>query len=156
MRHFTNIFAFLFIGFGIYSCTSSKKLIEKQQTEFGSVKFYAVNVSNDNSFVDKIYADADSNGVKRFYSFYPDRIVMTDERAKELSYTISFRNLPDNFDSNIYNRLSTWDTLVFSKVMTILKASKYSHLKRPDGATGYEIEVNYLHGFPKSKTFQPL
>ncbi len=156
MRHFINIFALLFIAFGIYSCTSSKKLIEKQQTEFGSVQFYAVSVSNGNSLVDKIYADTDSNGVKRFYSFYPDRIVMTDERAKELSYTISFRKLSDNFDGNVYNHLSTWDTLVFSKVMTILKTFKYSHLKRPDGATSYEIEVNYLHGFPKSKTFQAL
>ena len=156
MRHFVNNFAFLFIAFGLYSCTSSKKMIEKQQTEFGSVKFYAVNVLTDNSQVDKVYADTDSNGVKRFYSFYPDRIVMTDERAKELSYTIIFRKLPDSFDSNSYNRFSTWDTLVFSKAVTILKASKYWHLKSPDGAISYEIVVNYLHGFPKNKKFQPL
>ena len=156
MRHFVNKFVILFIALGIYSCTNSKKLIEKQQTEIGNIKFYSVNVLSDNFHVDKIYADTDSNGVKRFYSFYPDRIVMTDERAKELSYTIVFRKLPDSFDSNIYHRLSAWDILFLSRAMTILKASKYLHLKSPDGATGYEIEVNYLHGFPKNKKFQPL
>ena len=141
--------------FGLYSCTGSKRLIEIQQTEFGSVKFYEVKVSSDNS-VDKVYADTDSNGVKRFYSFYPDRIVMTDEGAKELSYNIAFNSLPDNFDSKIYHQLSTWDNLVFTKALTILKAARYSHLKSPIGATGYEIVVNYYHGFPNNRKFQPL
>ena len=156
MRHFINTFTFLLITVGMYSCASSKKLIEKKQTEYGSIRFYVVDFSRDKTYVDKVYAETDSSGVKRFYSFYPDKIVMTDERAKELSYTVSFLKLPDNFDTNIYHRFSAWDTLVFSKVQTILKAFKYSHLKSPDGATGFEIEVNYLHGFPKSKTFQPL
>ena len=155
MRYFIKYFRFLFIAFGLNCCTSSKKLIEKQQTEFGSVKFYAVNVSKNNN-VDKVYADTDSNGVKRFYSFYLDRIVMTDERAKELSYTIAFHPLPDNFDSNIHHRLSKWDTFVFFKAVQIFKASRYSHLKSPNSSISYEIEVNYLHGFPNNKKFQPL
>lgn len=154
MRHFVKTIAFFFIA-GLYSCASNKKLIEKQQTKLGCVKFYGVNVLSDTTYVDKVCAAADSNGIKRFYSFYPDKIVMTDARAKGLSYTIIFHKLPDNFDCNIYNRLSTWDTLVFSKSATILKASKFSHLKSSDDATGYEIEVNYLHGFPKYKKFQP-
>lgn len=156
MRHFTKTIAFFFVAFGLYSCASNKMLIEKQQTEFGNVKFYAVNVSSDKPYVDKVYVATDSNGVKRFYSFYPDKIVMTDERAKELSYTIIFHKPQDHFDSNIYHQLSKWDTLVFSKALIILKSSKYSHLKSPDNAEGYEIEVNYYHGFPKDKKFQPL
>lgn len=156
MRHFIKTIAFFFVACGLYSCASNKMLIEKQQTKFGNVKFYAVNVSSDKPFVDKVYVAADSNGVKRFYSFYPDKIVMTDERTKELSYTIIYHKLQDNFDSNIYHQLSIWDTLVLTKALTILQSSKYSHLKSPDNAKGYEIEVNYYHGFPKYKKFQPL
>lgn len=156
MRHFVKAIAFFFVAFSQYSCASNKVLIKKQQTEFGYVKFYAVYGSSDIPYVGKIYVATDSNGVKRFYSFYPDKIVMTDERAKELSYTLIFNKLQDNFDSNMYHRLSTWDTLVLSKAVTILKASKYSHLKSPGNAQGYEIEVNYYHGSPKDKKFQPL
>ncbi|MCM5530520.1 hypothetical protein [Parasegetibacter sp. NRK P23] len=156
MRNFVKSIVFFFIFFGLYSCAINKSLIEKQQTEFGTIKFYNVNISSDKYFADKVYADSDSGGVKRFYSFYSDRILMTDEREKGLSYTIIFKKLPINFDSNIYHRLSIWDTLVFSKAAAILNASKYSNLKSSVGATGYEIKVNYLHGFPKDKKFQPL
>jgi hypothetical protein len=156
MRHLLNVFPFLFIAFGLYSCTSSKKLIEKQQTEFGNLKFYVDYVSRGKSEINKVYADTDSNGVKRFYSFYPDRIVMTDERVKNLSYTVSYHQLPDNLDSTIFQRLSPWDTLVFSKALTILKANKYLDLKNPQGASGYEIVINYYHGFPNKKKFKPL
>lgn len=156
MRHLLNVFPLLFITFGLYSCTSSKKLIEKHQTEFGNIKFYVDYSSRGKSEIDKVYADADSNGIKRFYSFYLDRIVMTDERAKNLSYTVSFHQLPDKLDSTIYQPLSPWDTLVFSKAVTILNATKYLDLKNPKGATCYEIVINYYHGFPKNKKFKPL
>jgi len=156
MRHFQNIVLLILIAWSICSCASSKKLIEKSQTEFGSIKFYAVNATTDKSYVDKVYADVDSNDVKRYYSFYPDRVVMTDERTKGISYTVSFQQLPDNYDSNIYRGFSKWDTLVFSKAKSLFKTSDYSHLKSLKGAEGYEIEVNYLHGFPKDKQFKPL
>ncbi len=81
---------------------------------------------------------------------------MTDERAKELSYTILFKQLPDQFDTNFYRQLSQLDMTVLSKAKTILKTSSYSHLKNPIGSTGFEIEVNYMHGFPKNRKFQPL
>lgn len=156
MRHLPNIFLSLFAAFSIFNCASNSRLIGKSQTEYGRINFYAVNVSGDKSSVSKVYADVDSNGIKRYYSFYPDRIVMTDERAKGLSYTILFQQLPDNYDSNIYRHLSSSDTLVFSKAKTSLKTSEYSHLKNPEGATGYEIEVYYMHGSPKKRKFQPL
>lgn len=156
MRHFLKTIAYFFVAFGLYNCTSNKMLVEKQRTKFGNVKVYEVNISSSNPSVDKLYVATDSNGIKRFYIFFPDKIVMTDERAKELSYTIIFHELQENFDSNIYHRLSTWDTMVLSRALTILKASKYSHLKSPDNAKGYEIEVNYYHGYPKDKKLQPL
>jgi hypothetical protein len=156
MRHFLITLTFLFIVFGVCSCTSNKKLIEKSQTEFGSIKFYAVKSPNDKSSVIKLYADVDSNGIRRFYSFYPKGIVMTDERAKNLSYAVLFKPLPDIFDSNAFRRFSKLDTFVFDKAETVLKSSEYFHLKSAKGATGYEVEVYYLHGFPKNGKFHPL
>ena len=81
---------------------------------------------------------------------------MTDERAKVLSYTVIFKQLPDNFDSNIYQRLSRLDSLVIDKAETLLRTSEYSNFKSLKGAKGYEIEVYYMHGFPKNKRFEPL
>ena len=156
MRHFINTLSFLFILFGMCSCTSNKKLIEKSRTDFGKIKFYAVNSSNDNSSIDKLYAAVNSNGIRRYYSFYPKGIVMTDEKEKNVSYTVLFKQLPNNFDSNAYHRFSKLDTLVFDKAETFLESSQYSQLKSVKGATGYEIEVYYLHGFPKNKKFVPL
>lgn len=156
MRHLTNVIFLCVTAFNIFSCASNRKLIEKTQTEFGSIKFYVVNTSSDKSNVDKIYADVDSNGIKRFYSFYPDKVVMTDERTKALSYTVTFQQLPEKYDSNIFHGFSRWDTLVFSKAKTFFETSGYSRLKALTGAKSYEIEVNYVHGFPKNEKFEPL
>jgi hypothetical protein len=156
MRHFTNILLLLSTIISICSCARHKNLIGRSHTEYGRIKFYAIMASGDNFSVSKVYADVDSNGIKRYYSFYPDKIMMTDERAKGLSYAVLFRNLPDNYDSNNYRLLSPFDTSVLKKAKRFLNTSKYSFLKSPEGATGYEIEVNYLHGFPKNRKFQPL
>jgi hypothetical protein len=131
--------------------------VNKSRTKFGSIKFYVVNATSDRSYPEKVYAEFDSNNnVKRYYSFYPDKIVMTDERAKNLSYTVTSQKLPDSYDSNIYHRFSRLDTLIFDKAQKIIDTTKYSSLKRLTGAEGYLIEVNYYHGFPKNRKFQPL
>lgn len=154
MRHFIHFF--LFVSSCICSCKNGRELIGKSRIEYGRIKFYAIKVPGGKSSVSKLYADVDSNGIKRYYSFYPDRILMTDERAKERSYTLVFQQLPNNYDSNVYHRLSSLDTFVFSKGKKILATPEYSHLKGPEGATGYEIEIYYMHGFPKKRKFQPL
>jgi|GEM_PF-1490023 hypothetical protein len=156
MPQFVNTLLFVFFAFNICSCTSNKKLIGKSRTEFGKIKFFVVNSPNDKSSVSKLYADVDSNGIRRYYSFYPEGIMMTDERAKNRSYNVLFKQLPDNFDSNVYHSFSKLDTLVFDKAERLLESSEYSHLKSVKGATGYEIEIYYLHGFPKNKKFVPL
>lgn len=156
MQGVTNYFLFILITIAVCSCSTSKKLIEKSEIEYGNIKFFETNTQGDKSSINKVYADVDSNGIKRYYSFYTDRIVMTDERAKELSYTVLYRKLPDNLDTNNYHRFSKLDTLVFDKAEKLLEVSKYSHLKRLQGSEGYEIGVNYYHGIPKNKKFEPL
>jgi hypothetical protein len=131
-------------------------LIKKSKTEFGKIKFFEIKTHGDQISTSKIYADVDSSGIKRYYSFYPDKIVMTDGRAKELSYTVVYRKLPENYNRNVYKRFSKLDTLVFAKAEKLLKTSRYAHLKKIEAAKGYEIEVNYYHGFPKDKKFEPL
>lgn len=140
----------------LLSCSANKRLIGKSQTEYGKVNFYEINSSDDKSHVTKVYADVNNGGIKRYYSFYPDKILMTEEKAKQLSYTILFNNLPDNYDKSDYNQLSRLDTIVFEQAEIFLNSSKYSHLKKPQGAKGYEIEINYYHGFPRNRIFRPL
>jgi hypothetical protein len=140
----------------ICSCLTNKKLIEKSEIGYVKIKFFEINTQDDKSSISKVYAEVDSVGVKRFYSFYSDEIVMTDKRAKGRCYTVIYHKLPNNYEINTYNRFSKLDTLVFTKAEKILETSKYSHLKRLKGAEGYQIEVYYYHGFPKNKRFKPL
>ena len=142
--------------FSFCSCVSNSRLIGKSETEFGRIKFYLANASVNNTPVSKIYAEVDSNNIKRYYSFYPDRIVMTDERTKNLSFTFTSQKIPDNYDANVYHRFSTLDTFVFGKAQEIIDTTTYSYLKGLQTAEGYFIEVNYYHGFPKGKKFKPL
>jgi len=83
-------------------------------------------------------------------------ILMTDQRAKNLSYTVTSQKIPDNYDTNVYHRFSRLDTFVFGKAQEIIDTSTYSYLKGLQGAEGYFIEVNYYHKFPKRKKFKPL
>jgi hypothetical protein len=156
MKLLTNILLIQLVIVSICSCASNKKMIEKSQTEFGAIKFFAVKAQGDKLSIIKLYADVDSNGIKRYYSFYPKGVVMTDERAKQLSYTVLFKQFPENFNKNNYHHFSRLDTLVFDKAEILLKSSKYSHLKSLKGANGYEIQVYYMHGFPKNKKFETL
>lgn len=147
---------FLLTSFCLFSCSTNTHLIGKSKTEFGNVKFYSMNSSNKESSINKVYAEVNDIGIKKYYSFYPNKIIMTDERAKELSYTVLFDNLPDNYDITIYKKLSKLDSLVFEQANTFLNNPSYLHFKRPEGAKGYLIEVNYYHGYPKNKKFGPL
>ena len=114
-------------SFSVSSCANNIRLIGKTQTEYGRIKFYSVNGSGDSISVGKIYADVDSINIKRYNSFYPDRIVMTGERAKGLTYTVLFQQLPGNYDSNFYHQLSPFDTLVLSQATIFLNTTKYSY-----------------------------
>ena len=154
--HFLHLFLFLLSTFAIYSCTTNRELIGKSPTEFGTIKFFMVRLPTDKAPVIKLYAEVNSTDLKRYYSFYSNRIMMTDERVKNLSYTVLFKQLPDEFNSNAFQRFTKLDSLVFDKAKAFLVLSEYEHLKSFKGATGFEIEVHYLHGFPKNKRFQPL
>ena len=154
--HFLHLFLFLLSTFAIYSCTTNRKLIGKSPSEFGTINFFVVRLPTDKASFIKLYAEVNSTDVKRYYSFYSNRIMMTDERVKNLSYTVLFKQLPYEFDSNAFQRFTKLDSLVFDKAEAFLVLSEYEHFKSFKGATGFEIEVHYLHGFPKNKRFQPL
>ena len=156
MGRFTSYFLLLLITITILSCSTNSRLIGENEITNGSIKFFKTNTNGHKSYISKVYADVNNNGIKKYYSFYPDRIIMTDERAKNISYKVIFHKLPDNYDTNIYRQFSKLDTLVFVQMRNLLETSKYSHLKKLEGALGYEIEVNYYHGFPKDKKFLPL
>jgi hypothetical protein len=156
MRYLTKTLVFLLSAFSISSCVSHSRLIGTSETDFGRIRFYLVDASDDNTSVSKVYANVDSNNIKKYYSFYPDKIVMRDQRAKNLSYKVTSQKIPDNYDTKVYHRFSRLDTLVFGKAKEIVDTSTYSYLKGLQGAAGYFIEVNYYHGFPKGRKFKPL
>jgi hypothetical protein len=138
------------------SCAGRGKLIGKGKTSYGKIKFYGVHSIKDKPKVDMVYADVDSNGLKMYYSFYPNNIVKTVDSAKVLSYTAFYGKLPENYDKNIFQKFTHLDSLVLKKADTLFGSLGYKHLKKWAGAEAFIIEVNYYHGWPKHRKFQPL
>ena len=143
------------IFISLFGCSSTVKLIDKSQTKYGDIKFYSEKVTKDNSSIKRIYASVKTADSKSYYSFYPDKIVKTTDTAKTLNYTVFFGQLPENYDSNIYQRFSHLDSLVLTKGDKLLDSLRLDNFKTSKGADGFQIEVNYYHGFPKNKKFRP-
>ena len=143
----------LFIS--LFGCSSTVKLIDKSQTKYGDIKFYSEKITKDNSSIKRIYASVKTAGSKSYYSFYPDKIVKTTDTAKALIYTVFYGQIETNFDSNFFQRFSNLDSVVLTKGNSLLDSLGLHNFKTSSGADGFQIEVNYYHGFPKNKKFRP-
>jgi hypothetical protein len=152
MKH-TFKYAILFtLSFCLFACSGTIKLIYKSSTENEKISYYVEKMTTDNSDVKRIYASVDSNGHKSYYSFYPDNIVMTTDKA---TYKVFYGQLPANHDSDIFRKFSSLDSLVLKRGDNLLDSLGLKTFKRSTGADSYEIEVIYYHGFPKNKKFRP-
>jgi hypothetical protein len=130
-------------------------LIDKSQTKYGDIKFYSEKVTKDNSTIKRIYASVKTANSKSYYSFYPDKIVKTTDTAKALIYTVFYGQIQTNFDNNIFQRFYNLDSIVLTKGDNLLDSLGLHNFKTSNGADGFQIEVNYYHGFPKNKKFRP-
>ena len=155
MRHLFRHIILLAIFISLFGCSTTIKLIEKNQTKYGNIKFYSEKISKEKPFIKRIYASVKSADNKSYYSFYPDKIVKTTDTAKALIYTVFYGQIQTNFDSNIYQRFSYLDSLVLTKGDNLLNSLGLHNFKTSKGAKSFEIEVNYYHGFPKNKKFRP-
>ena len=145
----------LAISISLFACSTNVKLIDKSRTKDSDVKFYSEKNSKKNPSIKRIYASVKTADNNSYYSFYPDKIVKTTDTAKALIYTIFYGQLPKNYDSNIYQRFSHLDSFVLIKGDKLLDSLGLDDFKTSKGAEGFQIEVNYYHGFPKNKKFRP-
>ena len=143
------------IFISLFGCSTTVRLIDKNRTKYGDIKFYSEKVTKDNSSIKRIYASVKTADNKSYYSFYPDKIVKTTDKAKALIYTVFYGQIQTSFDSNIYQRFSNLDSIVLAKGDNLLDALGLQKFKTSKGADGFLIEVNYYHGFPKNKKFRP-
>jgi len=146
---------FIFLIIVFYSCNSNIKLIDKNHTKYGSIKFYSEREKKGSAEIIRIYASVENTGIRSYYSFYPDRISKTTDSAKELIYVAFFGQLPKNYDFHMYQKFSSLDSLIFKQGDNILDSLGLINFKRSKGAEAYSIEVNYYHGYPKNKKFRP-
>ena len=151
LRHIISIT----ISISLFSCSTNVKLIEKSRTKYGDIKFYSEKSSKNNSSVKRIYASVKTGNNKSYYSFYPGKIVKTTDTAKTLIYTVFYGQLQTNYDRHIYQRFSFLDSIVLNKGDKLLDSLGLHNFKTSDGTEGFQIEVNYYHGFPKNKKFRP-
>ena len=148
------IIILLFTPIIISSCSTSRDLIEKEKTEQGITKFYVEKESEDNLENRRLLASV-NNGI--YYGFYPDRIVKKTRENKGLIYTLNFEELPaEILNSKSFEKLSAADSLILSRGSKILNSLGWRNHKRPVGASGFLIEVEYYHGYPKGKKFRPF
>lgn len=147
----------------VVSCSTQKGLIKREKTEFGTVKYFVqTELKND------YYTEADLNDLndeKRivikvadsvYYSLYSDGINKRTKRSKNSVYRLFYGEIPKELDAQIaYQKLSKLDSLVLSKSEKILDSLKWNDFKRWNGATAFNEEVIYYHGFPKNGKFEP-
>ncbi|WP_289046748.1 hypothetical protein [uncultured Olleya sp.] len=148
----------LFLICTIISCSINKGLIKREKTDFGTLKYYVQTDSNHFSNIDnkrdkRIVIKVD-NFV--YYSIYYDLIAKHSKPEKGLGYWLFYEEIPQEMnDPKYYQKLSELDSLVLSKSNKILDSLKWNDFKRWNGATAFEIEVVYYHGFPKNEKFKP-
>jgi hypothetical protein len=142
----------------VISCSTQKGLIKREKTDFGTIKYYVQTDSNHFGYIDnkkdkRIIIKVD-NSV--YYSIYYDLIAKHTKQNKGLGYWLFYGEIPKEMnDPKYYQKLSELDSLVLSKSDKILDSLKWNDFKRWNGATAFDIEVVYYHGFPKNEKFKP-
>jgi hypothetical protein len=152
---FKGIILFLAISFSLFACSSNVKLIDKSRTEYGVIKFYSEKVTKQDLSTKRIYASIKAAGHISYYSFFPDEIHKTTDTAKDLSYNVYYKPIETDYDRNLYQRFSVTDSIVLNKGNHLLDSLGLHHFKTSKGASGFQIIVNYYHGYPKHKKFKP-
>lgn len=155
MRQLSKVMILFLIVISLISCSTTVRLIDKSKTQYGNIKFYTERISKSNSSIKRIYASVKTGDSQSYYSFYPDKIVKTTDKAKTLIYTLSYEPLQTSYDTDIYQKFSVIDSIVLSKGDKLLGSLELNNFKTSKGATAFIIEVNYYHGFPKGKFFRP-
>ena len=155
MRQLSGCIILFTIVTSLISCSTTAQLIDKSKTQYGNIKFYSERISKNNSSIKRIYASVKTGKSQSYYSFYPDKIVKTTDKAKALIYTVSYEPLQTTYDSDIYQKFSVMDSIVLTKGDKLLGSLGLNNFKTTKGATAFMIEVNYYHGFPKGKRFRP-
>ena len=141
----------------IISCSTNKGLIKREKTDFGTIKYYVQTDSNHFGYIDnkidKRIIIKVNNSV--YYSIYYDLIAKHTKQDKGLGYWLFYGEIPKGMnDPKNYQKLSKLDSFVLSKSDKILDSLKWNDFKHWNGATAFEIEVVYYHGFPKYEKFK--
>jgi len=90
-----------------------------------------------------------------FYSFYSDKIVKQTRQDKNLIKTLFYGSMPSSFDTTAFQKLSSLDSSILMHGDRILDSLKLTSYKKSTGATAFEVEINYYHGYPDNKVFRP-
>jgi len=146
----------VFLASFIISCSTNKGLIKREKTDFGTIKYYVqtdfIDLS-DNKYKNRIVIKIDNSA---YYSIYSNVIYKHTKKNKALSYKLFYGKIPEEMnDPEYYQKLSKLDSLVLSNSDRILDSLKWKKFKRWNGASAFEIEVAYYHGFPKNEKFEP-
>jgi len=136
----------------IYSCTTSKTLLDKSTTKYGIIKFY-INNKTQSDFKNKRVLATVNNEI--FYSFYSDKIIKQSKQDKNLINTLFYGLLLTSFDTTAFQKLSALDSSILIHGDRILDSLGLTNYKKSKGATAFEIEINYYHGYPDNKKFRP-
>jgi len=134
------------------SCSTHKILLNKSETELGTIKFYLDNKSQSDFKNSRFFVTVDNT---IFYSFYSDKIVKQTRQDKNLIKTLFYGSMPSSFDTTAFQKLSSLDSSILMHGDRILDSLKLTSYKKSTGATAFEVEINYYHGYPDNKVFRP-
>lgn len=149
----TCLVLFIPLSLLLSNCSSTERTIDKSKSRYGMLKYYLERNSKEDSTIKRVYASIDSNGVRNYFYFEPNRIYRRNEVSKNLSFIV-FSGIMQT-DNTIYRGFTSLDTIVLSRGIELLDLYGLKNFKRLENSSSYYIEVSYLHGYPKNKKFNP-
>lgn len=139
----------------IFGCSGNVKLVGKMKLTNENVRFYKETDPKNKSEVKAVYACVESESHKSYYIITNSRISKITDTAKELSYNLFYGEFPREYKSSSFAKFSYLDSSILSRGDEIIDSLRQMTLKKSAGATGFEIEVEWYHGYPAGRKFRP-
>jgi hypothetical protein len=109
-------------------------LVYKTKADGNSVRFFMTDATKHKKALSNFYAQADSNNIRIYYSFFTNDINKTYDNDNNVRYILTSDKQPMSPLTNI-------DKVVLTKADNLMDSLGYKDLKRTNGAPGYYIEV---------------
>lgn len=136
----------------LLACSGNTKLVDKSKTKDEVIRWYVERAGNGDTSIKKFYASVTRNEILSFYSFYPGKIIKATDTSKAFSFTVFYGVVAEGWP--YYQKFTTLDSMILAQGDHMID-SLGLNFRKSEGASAFQMEVNWYHGYPKNKKLAP-